>query len=272
MSRGPSPRRSRACIAALAAVALCAAATSFGASAGVARTHADAVLNVTYVGTTSLQVRLGDGSTVRSGGTVPAGTYQVLVEDDDFATPNFKLSGPGVNISSNLDSSGMGIDHPAMFSASFQPSSTYTLQDTNIGASSAVTFSTSATATASGASNTGASSSSSGGSSSSSSSSSTSSGARTLGTLTASVSAAGRAAVAFGGKPVTKLKAGRYTISVQDRSRKAGLILWKVGSRPVTLSGAAATGSKSESVMLGDGRWFVEPSAAGPRTYFSVAG
>src|ERR1700704_5038241 len=98
---GPSLGRS------LLALSLCAGAVSIGAQAGVARTRADAVLNVTYVGSTSLQVRLGDGSTVRSGGAVPAGTYQVLVEDDDFATPNFKMGGPGVNITSNLDSSGM---------------------------------------------------------------------------------------------------------------------------------------------------------------------
>jgi hypothetical protein len=70
---------------------------------------------------------------------------------------------------------------------------------------------------------------------------------------------------------VKTLKAGRYTISVQDHSKKAGLILWKLGSRPITVSGAAATGPKSESVTLGTGKWFVEPSTAGPKTYFSVS-
>ena len=74
----------------------------------------------------------------------------------------------------------------------------------------------------------------------------------------------------FGGKTVKQLKAGRYTISVQDRSNKAGLILWKLGSHAMTISGATATGPKSASVTLSAGKWFVEPSTSGPRTYFSV--
>ncbi len=267
---GPSLRRS------LLVLSLCAGATSIGASAGVARTRANAILNVTYIGSTSLQVRLGDGSTVRSGGSVPAGTYQMLVEDDDYATPNFKMSGPGVNISSNLDSSGMGIDHPATFDpVALQTSSTYTLQDTNIGGSSVFTFTTSAAATASGASNASASSSVSGGSSSSTSSGGTSASSSTtklVGTLMASVSVSGKSTLAFGGKSVKTLKAGRYTISIQDHSKKAGLLLWKLGSHPLTLSGAAATGPKSTSVTLSLGKWFFEPSRAGPKTYFSVTG
>jgi hypothetical protein len=202
---------------------------------------------------------------------VPAGTYQVLVEDDDFATPNFKMSGPGVNITSNLDSSGMGIDHPATFGPlTLQTSSTYTLQDVNIGGSSVFTFTTSAAATASGTSNASASSSASGGSSSSRSSGSTSSTTKLIGSLTASVSAAGKPTLAFGGKSVKTLKAGHYTISVQDHSKKAGLLLWKLGSHPLALSGAAATGPKSKSVSLSSGKWFFESSMAGPKTYFSV--
>jgi hypothetical protein len=230
---------------------------------------------VTYIGSTSLQVRLGDGSPVKSGGTVPAGTYQVLVEDDDYATPNFKMSGPSVAITSNLDSSGMGIDHPATLGpVTLQTSSTYTLQDTNIGGSSVFTLSTSASATASGASNASATSSASGGSSSTTSSggksTSTSSTTKTVGTVTALVSAGGKATLVFGGKPVKTLRTGRYTIIVQDHSKKAGLLLWKLGSHPLTLSGAAATGPKSTSVTLSSGKWFVETSTAGPKSYFNV--
>ena len=269
----PSPRRSRASgshAAAVVALLLCVGATSLGASAGVARTQAAGILDVTYVGSTSLLVRLGDGSTVRSGGTIPAGQYQVLVEDDDFPSPSFKMSGPGVSISSNLDSSGMGIDHPATFGPFiFQPTSSYTLQDANIGGSSVVTFATSATAASSGSSNGTAGSSSSGASSGPQSSSSSSS-TKALGTLTASVSTAGKTALAFGGKTVKQLKAGRYTIRIQDHSNKAGLILWKLGSHSTTMSGAAATGPKSASVTLSAGKWFLAPSMSGPRTYFSV--
>jgi hypothetical protein len=262
---GPSLGRS------LLALSLCAGAVSIGAQAGVARTRADAVLNVTYVGSTSLQVRLGDGSTVRSGGTVPAGTYQVLVEDDDFATPNFKMSGPGVNITSNLDSSGMGIDHPATFGPlTLQTSSTYTLQDANVGGSSVFTFTTSAAATASGTSNASASSSASGGSSSSTSSGSTSSTTKLVGTLKAAVSTSGRPTLTFNGRAVKTLKTGRYTVTVGDHSKKAGLIVWKLGSHAITLSGNVALGSSSHAVIFSTGKWFFEASMAGPKSYFNV--
>ena len=119
----------------------------------------------------------------------------------------------------------MGIDHPATFDpVMLQTSSTYTLQDTNAGGSSIFTFTTSAAATASGASNASASSSVSGGSSSSTSSGSTSSTTKLVGTLTASVSAAGKPTLAFGGKSVKTLKTGRYTISVHDpRTRRSAL-------------------------------------------------
>src|SRR5712675_648819 len=71
-------------VVAFLAVSLCVCAISPGASAGVAGTRANATLTVTYVGTSSLQVRLADGTSVRSGATIPAGSYQVLVDDADY--------------------------------------------------------------------------------------------------------------------------------------------------------------------------------------------
>jgi hypothetical protein len=263
---------------ALLALSLCVCAISLGASAGVAATRADATLQVTYIGTSSLQVRLGDGTTVRSGGTIPAGSYQVLVDDADYTNPKFTMTGPGVSISSDLNSSGMGIDRPAFFGPYTLPASaTYTLQDANMGASTAITFTTSATAGGS-ASNTGGSSSVSGGSSGSTSSGGTSSSSssskgtttRLVGTVKASVSASGKPALIFGGRAVKTLKAGRYMFTVADHSKKAALIVWPLGKHAMTLSGAAATGSSSHSVTLGAGKWFFEASMSGPRTYFTV--
>src|SRR5947207_15440846 len=99
-----------------ALLALCACAVTLGASAGAEARSADsATLLVTYVGTSSLQVKLGDGTVVRAGGTIPAGSYQVLVDDADDTNPAFTMTGPGVSISSDLNSTGMGIDRPAMF-------------------------------------------------------------------------------------------------------------------------------------------------------------
>jgi hypothetical protein len=254
----------------LLALSLCVCAISLGASAGVAGTLADATLTVTYIGSSSLQVRLADGTTVRSGATIPAGSYQVLVDDADYTNPKFVMTGPGVNISSDLNSSGMGIDRPAFFGPySFPTGSTYTLQDANIGASSAVTFTASASATTSGASSSGGSSSVSGGSSGSSSGATTST-TKMVGTLKAAVSVSGKPTLTFNGKAVKTLKTGRYTVTVGDHSKKAGLIVWKRGSHAMTLSGSAALGSSSHAVTFNTGKWFFEASMAGPKTYFSV--
>jgi len=250
---------------------LCALAIGGGASAGVSRAQADATLNVTYIGSASLSVKLGDGTVVRSGTVIPAGSYSITVDDPDYTNPKFTMSGPGVNISSDLNSTGMGIDRPATFGPyTLQTTSTYRIEDTNLGAA-AITFTTSATATASGGSSSGGSTSggtSSGGSGSSSGG--TSSTTKLLGTLKATVSATGKPTLRFGGATVKTLKAGRYTVTIADHSSKAGLIVWKLGSHAMTLSGAAATGPRSKSLTLSSGKWFFEASTRGPKTYFTV--
>jgi hypothetical protein len=85
-----------------------------------------------------------------------------------------------------------------------------------------------------------------------------------------SVSLTGKPALSFNGKAVKTLKAGRYTVTVVDHSRKAGLIVWPLGKRSITLSGTAAVGSSSHTVTLGAGKWFFEAVTRGPRTYFTV--
>jgi hypothetical protein len=244
------------------------------------------VLAVTYIGTTSLQLRAPSGSVVPSGGSIPAGTYQLQVDDADYTTPKFQISGPGVNIAGdNLDSSGMGIDRPAFLgSFTFQPNASYRIQDANIGASSVVTFTTTAGGgtsggTSSGGTSSGGSSSSGGGSSggtssggTGSSSSGSTSSTKMVGTLKASVSAAGKPALTFGGKAVKTLKAGRYMVTVTDKSKKAGFIVWPLGKHAMTISGSAAIGSSSHTVTFGTGKWFFEASTSGPKTYFSVTG
>jgi hypothetical protein len=248
-----------------------------GVTAGAGARAADNTLQVIYVGSSSLQLRLGDGTAVSPGGTVPAGSYQILVDDADYTTPQFTMSGPGVSISSNLNSTGMGIDRPATFGPyTLQTSSTYRLQDTSMGAS--FTFQTSATAssgsTGSGGSTGGTSSGSSGGSSGGSKTGGTAgsggTGAKLLGTLHAAVSAAGKATLTLGGKSVTKLRSGRYSIAVVDQSTKAGFIVG--GKHTMTLSGIAAVGASSHTVTLSAGKWFFEAAAGGRKVSFVVSG
>jgi hypothetical protein len=260
-----------------ACLALCGLALSGGASASA---RADATLAVTYIGSTSLQVKLDDGTTVRSGSVIPAGSYLILVDDPDDTAPKFVMSGPGVNISSDLNSTGMGIDRPASFGPdTLQASSSYTLSDVNIGGS-AITFSTSSSATATGGSggsstSGGGSSSTGSGSSSSGSGRSSSSGTKSttstlVGTLAAAVSASGQPTLKFGGKAVKTLKPGRYKLTIADHSKKAGFIVWKLGSHAMMLSGVAAAKSSSQTLTLIAGKWFFEASMSGPKTYFTV--
>jgi hypothetical protein len=78
--------------------------------------------------------------------------------------------------------------------------------------------------------------------------------------------------LSFGGKPVKTLKAGSYTISVSDHSRKAGLVVQKLGFPAMRMTGGAAVGSHSGRLTLSRGKWFFMASPSGPKTYFSVTG
>src|SRR5581483_8730180 len=212
-------------------------------------------LQITYVGSSSLSLSV-NGSPVPAGGTVPAGSYNVLVDDADDTNPRFQLNGPGVSIDSNLNSTGMGIDRPATFGPfTFQAGSTYTARDVNAGIS--ISF------------GVGAASSSSSSSSASSSSSSCSKKAL-VGTLVGSVSAAGKASLTFRGRRVTKLKAGTYALTVSDRSKKAGLVVEKLGYPAMTMSGPATVGSRSSRLVLSPGKWFFQASPGGAKAYFTV--
>ena len=110
------------CLLALGALGL---AAGSGASVRVG----EAELYVSYTGANIVQVMLA-GQVIRSGGSIPAGTYVVLVYDDGYnATPRFLMSGPGVNISSDLNSSGMGIDGVSTFGPyTFPTGASYTVQ------------------------------------------------------------------------------------------------------------------------------------------------
>jgi hypothetical protein len=248
-----------------------AAATVVGWSAGATARAAAAELDVTYNSPTSLSVKIAGGGAVTSGSTIPAGSYNVIVYDAGVdMNPHLTISGPGVSLSSDLNSSGMGIDQTAPFGPyTFQMSSTYIIEDTNAGASTLVTFTTTATSTASSS----GSSSTSGGSASStasSSSSASSTSSKTMGTLSVSVTASGKLTLAFGGTAIKSLRAGPYVIRVSDHSTKAGVTIGSVSRHPVTLSGVAATGPTSKTLTLSRGKWFVEATPDGRKTWVSV--
>ncbi len=234
--------------------------------AGSARADATTI-NIFYNnGGQSLTVKLSTGQTIApGGGGVPAGSYQVLVYDqNDNMNPQFVMSGPGVSINNNLNSTGMGLDIPETFGPyNFNQGATYTVSDSNLGPSSALSFSISAGNASSGGggggtsgggvTQTGGGTSGSGGT--------TGSGVKMLGTLTASLSASGKAGLKLSGNTVKTLKPGRYAIKVPA---KKTLIFGKTGGGTSKL-----TGSKTET--LTKGKYFIEATSKGPKFAFSVS-
>jgi hypothetical protein len=279
MSVGPGTGRRRLSLVALA-LCCCVLGLTAGSARSADATIADgATINVVYT-TNTLQVKTDSGVVISSGTTIPAGSYTIQVYDSgDFPNPKFSMTGPGVSVSSDLNSTGMGIDVPSTFGPFNLPvNSSFTISDTNMGASSRVGFSTSATVMAVGG---GGGSSSGGGGSTTGSGSGggTSTGGgtgsggktvKTLGTLAAAVSAAGKPTLMMGGKTVKTAKAGLYKFTVIDRSRKVGLVVGKLGSLPTRLSGVAAVGTSSRNLSLTAGKWYFAASATAPKTYFTV--
>jgi hypothetical protein len=252
-----------------AAVAVAAVGVAGWPGAAPARAAA-AELDVTYNSPTSLSVKIAGGAAVSSGSTIPAGPYNVIVYDAGVdLNPHLTISGPGVSLSTDLNSTGMGIDQTAPFGPyTLQTSSTYTIEDTNAGASTLVTFTTTGSSTAASSSSP-----TSGGSVSStgsSASSASSTGSKTIGTLSVSVSTSGKLTLTFRGTAIKSLKAGPYAIHVIDHSRKARVTIGSTSTHAVTLSGAASTGSSSRTVTFSKGKWFVEPTAHGPKTWIRV--
>ncbi len=187
------------------------------------------------------------------------------------------MTGPGVSVSSDLNSTGMGLDVPSTFGPfNLQMTSSYTIFDANMGASSRVAFNTSATVmfgAGSGGPGGSTTESGSGGTSISTNvggASSNGKTAKTLGTFAATVTTAGKPTLTIGGNTVKTAKVGLYEFAITDRSKKIGLLVGKVSKTPITLSGASSIGTSSRTVSLSAGRWYFAASATGPKTYFAV--
>jgi len=184
----------------------------------------------------------------------------------------FQLTGPGVTLTTSIDN-GDGVN---LFTESFQAGSTYVAVDNNQPAVARVVFTTAA----SGAPATPSVpySSVAGGKGSTSNTSVIGQKAKASvgvppmprGTLVAVVSAAGRPSLTFQGKPVTSLKAGRYTVQVADSSKTSGLIIQETGQNAIAVAPVAYTGKRRTAVTLRVGQWFFYPTFVGKKSYFLV--
>ena len=214
--------------------------------------HQDQTIGLTFDDGSSV------GSQARTTPTIPAGTYTIRVIDDT-AEHNFHLSGPGVDMATSTDNTAS-----PTWTVTFQSGATYkyecdTHSDFMFGqfqASGSRLLRRLLRRLVGGGSSGG---SSSGGSSSGGSSSggtSVGTPASSLrGTLAGTVSSAGTLKLAFQGKAVAKLRAGRYKVTVVDKTPTGSFLLQESGHAALVVSGVSFVGTHSVTLNLKAGKW-----------------
>jgi hypothetical protein len=253
--------------------------------AGGARSH-DTVLPTLYVEYTIncvFTITDDDGKRVTS---IAPGTYQIHVttplvfSEVDLSGIHdmtackgfvqFELSGPGVDLTSTLQD---GDDDDDDLKATFRASSTYTARDLNQPSVARVVFSTTATGSPVAPASPYKPSTSPTKSTASTDivGSAVKSSAPFRGTLNATVSAAGKLTLTFKGKNVDKLSAGRYSVKIVDRSKKAGFVLQQLHKSAITLTKSAFVGKSSGNVTMKPGQWLYS-RGGGQAHYFLVFG
>jgi hypothetical protein len=163
----------------------------------------------------------------------------------------FQLTGPGVSFSTTVDGGCAADDFTTL---SFQPSATYVAQDMNQPSVAHASFTTLASGTPG---TVNATYGSTGSGNGTPNQSIVGSGlSASLGTLVGTVAANGSLTLTHGGKTVTKLKAGRYTFTITDKSTKLGFGLLGPKTRSTTqLTKPAFVGRETVTVTLSAGRW-----------------
>jgi hypothetical protein len=191
--------------------------------------------------------------------TLAPGTYQVVITTADpygvFGQSDgliackgfvqFRLTGPGVSVFTTLD---YGDGTSELYSTTFRPGATYTLQDDNniAGTRRSITVATSGSAALT---------------PSTSPTGTSAAGSNLRGTLRGLVTRDGKLSLRRNGKAVTSLKSGRYTFSVDDQSTKLGFRIQAKG-KTQAITSAGYVGWQQVTVELVAGRW----------TYFTPGG
>jgi hypothetical protein len=253
--------------AGVVAIALVIAAVGWQAAGAFADTP---VMYVVFRADHTFFAYLADGTPVGTTGgaatVIPAGTYKLILDDTSETDMDFDLAGPGVKLVTNMSHAEEG---SAAFLETFQPSSTYTFRDDShpgvvwaFQTSAAVLPSSpTTTTTCSTCSKPG-----------SSTGQTDVVGSQVVphrGSLSGSVTAAGRLALEFKGQPVATLRSGGYAVTVVDRSAHRGFTLQGLKRPPVTLTRRAFVGTRTVTLDLTAGQWtFFSPG--GNKRYFIV--
>jgi hypothetical protein len=258
-------RRTRVAAAAVAVLS----ALMLGAAVE-ARSAVNPTLDVTFFTDGTIAFTLPDGTPIGStSGTppvIPAGYYTLLLTGPGGCNelPYFELHGPGENILNDMDLGEM----KATAQAYFLPNSTYTWRDNGIpGVVYTFTTSSAVVGIPPAAASTRPPVKTASHSTSTSKDIVGSSIAPFRGKLTAVVTAAGRLSLAYRGRSVSRLEAGRYTIAVTDRSSTSGFLLKATRKKAVPITSGIFVGERSVSVVLTAGRWLL-----GATSYSIVVG
>src|SRR5207248_1505921 len=92
------------------------------------------------------------------------------------------------------------------------------------------------------------------------------------GTLVATVGASGSLALAFAGKAVQTLTAGRYTVRVLDGSKTSGFTMQRAhAGAPTTLTTAAFSGRYARIISIKSGQWLYFWGKGFPHYFFVTA-
>jgi hypothetical protein len=225
-------------------------------------------VNYDYVGQITVTLPNGTPVGTKSGTptVIPAGYYTIeLNQPGCVDTPTFILQGPGVSVFDNLQNGEVVTD---AVSADFRPNSTYTWRS-GVNPPVLFTFQTSGdvlgtppppTPVVKGPVST----------NKQTNTDVVGSGLQAHGMLAGVVTAAGTDGLAFKGKQVTTLTAGRYKVTVTDKSVAHGFVLGSGAHHVVDVTGAQFVGRRSATVTLTVGQWFFAPSVGGKKTYFAV--
>jgi hypothetical protein len=208
------------------------------------------------------------GTTSGSPTAIPAGYYTVLLLGPGGCAviPYFELKGPGENIANNLTEGELDNDS---VNAYLQPNSTYTWRNRDV-PGSVFTFTTTSEVQGTAPAVAGPK-----GNESANHTTVKSTdfvGSEILparGTVTAAVSSAGRLSLAYKGKSIGRLNAGRYTIAVDDKSTTSGFVVQKQGQAATNVTTRTFVGKKSAKVELTAGRWIFSPG--GGKQAYTIA-
>jgi hypothetical protein len=213
---------------------------------------------------------------------IPAGAYQVQVSTPGSfggmdlsgisdltactGAADFQITGPGVNLHTSLND---GDGSQDVLQATFQANGTYVAQDNNNVAGTRTTFTT--TAATAGSGSTGSSGGTSSGGATTTKTGTPATPATLKGILTGTVTAAGKATLTYKHKALATLAPGLYKITVNDKSKKVGLIVQMQHGATTTVSTGPGVGTKTVTVNLKAGQWFFYTAKGAAKSGFIVS-